>query len=539
MKKINNEIFLYERNVSKNANLNIWLAYPSIYSFGMSSLGFLSIFKMFDEKKEYFIERIFTDTKETQLMVNQVDLIGFSISFEIDFLSVFKILEKYNYPLKTKDRLGINTLIFAGGPVLTSNPEPFAEIFDFIIIGDGEKINLKVAQILEENKNLSKIEKLKKLSEIDGIYVPELTIYDKKNKKVKTLDGIELKVNKITEELTKCIATSILSDKSYFASTYIIELTRGCPQKCGFCLASYLNLPNRYPPYEEIIKSIDKGLEYTNKIAFLGALVSAHPQFDKICNYIADKIKANKEIELSISSLRVDSINENLVKTLILAGQKHATIAIEAGSDRLRKVINKNLKEQQILEAVKIASINGLKGFKVYAMIGLPTETDEDIEELVKLAKKMQGIDKSFDLTFSFSTFVPKANTPFMFASRENTKNLERKYEYLKKEFHKLGIKIRCSSVKWDDIQALISKADRSFSDYLIDVYKTKGNLGSFKKAYKNFAEENSLPTLSEYLETKVNIEANFPYDFINIYPGKDYLKKEYTRLMSNFKLSV
>ena len=312
-------------------------------------------------------------------------------------------------------------------------------------------------------------------------------------------------------------------------------MVRGCPQRCGFCLASYLNLPVRFCEYEDIISSIDEGLKYTNKIALLGALITAHPRFDDICNHILKRKSEVPNLELSVSSLRADSISPIIIKTLVECGQKHSTIAIEAGSERLRKVINKNLTENQIFNTVRTAFENGLKGLKIYAMIGHPTETMDDIKEIVDLAKRLKKDFKSFDFTFSFATFVPKAHTPFEFCQREDIKSLEKKYEFLKKEFHKLGVKIRTSSVKWDYWQALLSRADRRIAPYLIEVYKNGANLGAFKNSYKSIQDKYSLPSSDDFVVRKRTFDEVLPWDFIKMYPSKESLILENKRLLTKY----
>lgn len=271
---------------------------------------------------------------------------------------------------------------------------------------------------------MPKLEILKLLSEVAGVYVPLLN---------------NRPVTKITKKLNECVYTPIISENAFFKNTFILEMSRGCANRCGFCLASYMNLPLRCVPYEEIISTIELGLEHTNKIALLGAQISAHPKFNEIFEYIDSKIKSGCKIEMSVSSLRVDAITPNIVKTLVKTGQKNVTLAIEAGSDRLRRVINKNLTEEQIFNAVKIAVENGLKGLKFYGMIGLPTETQSDIDALIELAGKIKKLYKGFDISFGFSSFVPKPNTPFQWLGREATKSLEGKAEYLKKKCIRLG----------------------------------------------------------------------------------------------------
>ena len=272
------EKFLYQRLNHKEPKINVWWMYPAIESFAMASLGYLTIFKLLDLNKDLYVERVYSDTKSTQIPPKDVDCIGLSISFEIDILNMIKMLKKYSIPLKSCDRKENDPIIFGGGPVLMSNPLPYEEFFDFISIGEKCCLN-SVFEILKNKNNFSRDEILAKLSELEGIYVPK---YKK--------DKIKIVRDNLDDEV---VYTEILSDKSFFKDTFVIELERGCPKMCNFCLASWLNLPTRFAPYEKIIKAIDLGLEYTNKLALLGAYVAGHPRFDDIINYIAQKCETS------------------------------------------------------------------------------------------------------------------------------------------------------------------------------------------------------------------------------------------------------
>lgn len=512
-----NYIYLYNRKNNKDASFNMWFVFPGPESFALSSMGYLWLYKDIDMMENINIEYVYADSKTTKIMRENIDLIAFSFTFDMDFVEIFRFLEKNNYNFKSKDRKESDPLIFAGGPVITSNPEPYAEIFDFMIIGDGEEINLEAVKTCINNKNLTKEEKLKHLADIEGIYIPKFS---------------PSKVTKQTKKLTQCIYTPIISDRAFFKNTFILEVERGCANRCGFCLASYMNLPIRFTEYEKIIETIDIGLEYTNKIALLGAQITAHPDFVKICQYINNKIENGEDIEMSVSSLRVDSFIPEIVTTLVKAGQKNLTLAIEAGSERLRRVINKNLTEEQIFKAVETAKNCGLKGIKFYGMLGLPTETPEDIEEIVNLTKRIKTKFKSFNISFGFSTFVPKANTPFQWFGREDEKTLDKKIQYLKKEMHKLGIQINVSSAKWDYYQALLSRGDRKLTDYLIEVYKNGAKLGAFKQCAKKLKINTDHYALENY-----KYDSTLPWDFIEIKPGKEFLINESKRLISENKL--
>ncbi len=506
------DIYLYKSDRHKDTDFNMWLAFPGPESFALSSLGFLWMFKNIDEADNVNVEYVCTDTPMPQYRVDELSLIGFSFTFDTDFLTIFSMLEKNNIPLRASERGDDFPLIFAGGPVVSANPAPYSDFFDFFVIGDGEDINLQVVNICKANKDKSKTEVLTMLDKLEGLYIPSLN---------------QKKVKKLTKKLEECIYTPIISDRAFFKNTFILEVARGCANRCGFCLASYLNLPLRFMHYEDVIKTIELGLEHTDKIALLGAQLSAHPQFNKICEHIYEKVKEGRNIEMSVSSLRVDAITPEILKTLVATGQKNITLAIEAGSERLRKVINKHLEEPQIMRAVEIAVNAGLKGFKFYGMIGLPTETQEDIDEMIALAKRIKEKYKGFNISFGFSTFVPKPNTPFQWYGREGTASLEQKAAYLKKEMHKLGIDISVSSAKWDYWQAVLSRGDNTFGDFLIEVYRNGGKLGAFKSAAKKYNINADYYALENYPYNK-----ELPWDFIDIRPGKEFLIEESKRLV-------
>ena len=513
MSDIANEIYLYNRTIKKDYDYKMWFFFPGPESFAMSSLGYLWLFKAIDEREDIDIERVYADSKTTRIMRNDISLIGISNSFDMDFLEILKFFEHNKFPFKAKDRGEDFPLIFAGGPVITSNPEPYKELFDFMIIGDGEDINLEVINLCKSNKHKPKSEILELLSQLEGVYVPAVK---------------QKQITKVTKKLSECIYTPILSDKSFFPNTFIIEVERGCANRCGFCLASYINLPIRFVPYEKIIEAIELGLTHTNKIALLGAQLTAHPKFEDICKYISTRIDNGEQIEMSVSSLRVDSFKPNIINTLVKTGQKNLTLAIEAGSERLRKVINKNLTEEQIHKAIDTAAECGLKGIKFYGMLGIPTETQEDIQEIIELTKRIKQKHKGFDISYGFSTFVPKAHTPFQWLGREDEKSLEKKIQYLTKELRKIGVQINVSSCKWDYYQAVLSRGDSTLTDYLIQVFKEGGKIGSFKKAAKNLNINTDYYALKTY-----DYSTELPWTNIDIRPGKDFLIEESKRLLN------
>ena len=491
---------LYQSN---NGEYNFVMAYPAKEEFALSSLGYLWLYRIADTKDGINAIRISTDNID--INPKTINSMAFSMSFDFDYIGVLEILDKLQIPFYAKDRDDDCPIIFAGGAVLTTNPRPYEEFFDFMIIGDGEDVFDKILDIFK--LNLSKTETLNMISKLEGVYFSG-------NNAVKA-----------TVSLNNVVYTPIISNKSYFKDTFIIEVSRGCMNRCAFCTASYLNLPFRHYEYEKIIEIIEFGLKYTNKIALLGAQISAHPRFNDIMEYIKNKIDNGENIELGISSLRTDAITSKMVQTLVAGGQKHSTIAIEAASERLRKFINKNINEEQILNAVKLARENGLSGLKIYSMIGIPTETENDIEEFINLSKKIKEENKGFNVEFSFSTFVPKPHTPLQWSKREDTKSLEKKQKYLEKELSKLGMSSKFSSAKWDYWQTVLSRSDNSIAPMLVEVYKNGGKIGAYKQAVKTLGVDIT-KSIDGY-----SFDEELPWDCVELYPPKQQLINEYNRL--------
>ncbi len=463
----NEKVFYSPSHKEQNA-IDIRFCFPADYNIGMSSLGYLHLFRLLDENPLVNVERVFLDTQKTLIPTQNLDVIGFSFSFEFDFLNVFKMLEKYKINLFASKRESNEPLIMGGGVVLTANPEPFYDIFDFIIIGDGEEIIGEIAEVLYNSRKLSRKEKLEKLSQIDGVYVPSLSDFSQINRRIYISKN--------------CISSPIVTDNTAFLDTFLVEISRGCPFKCNFCLTSHINQPVHHSSFESITKAIETGLKKCKNIGLLGALVPANPCFENLCEYLIEK-RQQQEFKVSIGSLRADFITDLNIKMLTSCGQKNATIAIEAGSQKMRNFINKKLTEEQILNAVETCYKGGLDGIKVYAMVGFPNETQEDIDELITLIQKIKQGKK---LVLSINSFVPKKSTPFEHYEMENSKSLENKFNYIKKACLKRGIAFRPCSIAWNEIQGKISTGDKTLFLPLYEAFRSGATVGAFKKAFRN-----------------------------------------------------
>jgi radical SAM superfamily enzyme YgiQ (UPF0313 family) len=527
------ETFLYTPCPPQGDAIRMGLMYPYTYPVSMSSLGYLTLFRQLDERPDVAIKRITTDDMQHQ-PINDLELAGFSFSFELDILEVIRMLDFYQVPLYASAREDEVPLIFAGGPVVMTNPEPYADFFDFFLIGEGEEL---LTNLIAEYQKLRHIpdrrERLKTLAlNVPGVYVPSLYEVDyASDGKISgihpQIEGMPFPVEKqYIANLDTVIASSpILTENTVFSNTFIVEVMRGCAHRCRFCLASYSMLPARGPSLERIIERIDLGLKYTNKIGLLGALIADHPDFDSICDYL----KGIDGIQVSAASLRADTLTPHIAETFKHGGQHNITIAVESGSEKIRKRINKHLKTEAILNAASVTAQAGIPGLKVYGMAGLPDEDWTDLEDTVNLMKQMKKENPRLKLHLGCSTFVPKAATPFQWMDREDTKTLQEKQEFLRKSLVKT-CDFRPSSPKWDMIQALFSRGDRRLSGFIVEFARQGANLGALNRTLKQLKQSPhsvDLPPLDWYALRRREPDEILPWDVLSLGVSKETLYKE------------
>ena len=491
MNVFNNEKILTSIPIKTKDAIQLAIAFPNTYTIGMASIGFQTAWKLFNQSPDLNAVRWFIDIQEKSIL--PLEFIGFSFSWELDYKNIFAMLEKHNIPLHSKDRKEEDPIIFCGGQVPNANPEPFCENFDFFLIGDLEIVAEDLIKNIIEIKDLTREEKLNELAKLPGVYVPRRDAINR----VSTTKKLTSKGN-----LT---SSSILTPDSVWPNTFIVEVVRSCPELCRFCLASYGSLPFRTPNIKDsLIPIIDFGLKHTNKIGLLGASVTQHPEFEDLLDYLLLK-NEEKKIHVQIASIRADSITKKIADGLHKLGSKSLTMAVETGSQRLRDIINKKVSNEIILKSIETIYNAGFNSIKLYGMVGLPGETEEDLKETIRLLNEIKTRNKGKNLSWGSSVFVPKAQTPFQYFGVD--KNADKKLKYLSKELHKIGVDFRPESYEWSLIQALISRGDRSINKILEDAYRYGNTIGSFKKAmrenknidcnyfiFKNWEKETKLP---------------------------------------------
>jgi len=478
------EIYTVARPLKSQTDLNIAWAFPNTYNVGMASLGYQLVWWLLEQEADTLVKRVFTDCQESNWQA--AEMLGFTLSWELDYVNVLKLIRQAGIQPLAKDRQLDSPLVFGGGPVLSANPEPFAEFFDVIALGDAEATITQLLSAWRQARQLpSRAEQLQLLAQTPGLYVPSLYSYELESQ-AGPITGIKSQLSKA--EVRKqafsppddYVAHSLmLSPQSAWADMFLVEVVRSCPQECRFCLASYLTRPFRAAPVETLLQKIDIGLTHTRKIGLLGPSVTEHPQFDQL----AEGLLARPHTEISLASVRVDSLNPLVVEMLAKLGQKSLTMAIESGSERLRAIMKKNLSEAEIFSAVDLIAKSGLSGVKFYGIVGLPEETQTDLDETVRLLLTLKKTYKQLHFVFGISSFVPKAQTPFQWAGRDL--QCKHKLEYLRKKLAVAGIEVRPESHNWSDIQTLLSRGDRRLTPVLLDVADSPGKLGDWQRALR------------------------------------------------------
>ncbi|MBU1055930.1 MAG: TIGR03960 family B12-binding radical SAM protein [Proteobacteria bacterium] len=522
-------------------HIRVALVYPNTYKAGMSNLGFQTVYDILNRSDSILCERAFLPdnitspilTIESSKRLFDFDIIAFSVSFENDFVNILSILKRAGLPLKAIDRGTPYPLILAGGVACFINPEPVCEFIDCFIIGEAEVILPGFFEYFEtavEKKELL----LNIARQVPGIYVP--AFYEASYNQDGTLRSfypIADVPEKIKRVYLKDISTAstcskIVSEKTTFERSFLIEVSRGCTHGCRFCSAGFVYRPPRFRNLTLLEKCIDKGLAITDKIGFVGAAISDLPEIEKLCN-----IGQKKGAQISFSSLRADALSDELAASLKKSGSKTATIAPDGGSQRIRDVINKGITEDQILSATQIIVGAGIPNIKLYFMIGLPTETMEDIEAIVTLCKKIKKcfVDASREkkrighITVSINPFVPKPFTPFQWAGMDEISSLKKKISFIKNSLKKeANMRIDAASPRKTYIQALISKGDRRTAELLILAESNNGNWAKTLKV--------SLLDADFYVYRENSFDELLPWDFIDHGIKKTYLYKEYQKAL-------
>lgn len=492
--------------VNPHAGQKVAIVYPNTYFVGMSNLGLHIIYEEINLRSDSVCERIFLPEKkeleaydktktplmsvETQRPMHQFDVVAFDVTFEMDYFHIPVMLRHGRVPIMEKDRTEFDPIVIAGGPCATFNPEPFADFIDAFIIGEGEGLVSHVLDIIRDGKmeGLDRHAILRQLADISGVYVPSLyvPIYseDGEFKGYDIVEGVPKTIKRHFEMLTSGGETVVATNYTEFGAMYIIEVARGCGRHCRFCMAGYCFRVPRVRPLDILKEGVERAEKLGKKVGLMGAAISDYPEVDELVNYIR-----SKDMRYSCASLRADSLTQAVVDGLADSGQKTITIAPETGSERLRRVINKGISEEHLQNAATLSAKSGIQHMRLYIMIGLPTETDKDIEAIVGLAERtqahMEKVGCKGRLTLSINPFIPKPFTPFQWMAMDNQKVVEKKLQYIKKALQKnRRIEVLVESPKEAYIQGVLARGDRRLGAVIAACAVNRGSK-SFKSEMK------------------------------------------------------
>ncbi|MEJ5374982.1 MAG: radical SAM protein [bacterium] len=521
----------------------VGLVFPNAYSVGMANLGFQLVYYMLNREEDVVCERIFWDPQEgypplsleTQQPLGRFEILAFSIPFENDYAHLPQMLRSAGIPLDSARRLPPHPMVWVGGATASLNPEPIALFVDLFAIGEAEPL---LPELLRKYRScrqlrLTKKECLEEMSRIQGVYVPCLyrVKYDKRGliRAFRPVKGAPEKVlRRVTSNLEAEVPRSfVLGPASEFESMVLVEIGRGCPRRCLFCAAGHVFSPTRHRSMESLRRVIEEGLRLRDKIGLVSSSVCDHPDLQRICAEVL-----SRGGKISVSSLRLDRLEDYLLEGLAKSGHKTISLAPEAGSQRLRDLIGKAIKEHQILDAVKRILSVGIGRLKLYFMVGLPTETRQDVEQIAELTKKLlhigrkatqgKGLEK---ITLSVNPFVPKPWTAFQWHPLEDTSELKSRIQLIQRQLRsERRVQILYEPPKWSRIQCLLARGDRK----LALVLRLVAGGATWEKALK---EVNLNPDF--YLYRLRDSEEIFPWDFIDQGYSKELLWRAYQKAMA------
>ena len=504
--------------------LPIALIYPNSYYIGMSNLGLHTIYSLLNSYNDVVCERAFWEREnqykktptlslESQRPLSDFAILAFSVSYELDYFNIAQIIKASGIPLYAADRDERHPLVIAGGPCIIANPTPLSPFFDCLCIGEAEAILPSMVSIISESITGRRHDMLKALASLPGVYVPLAQ---------PGTPVIRQWANNV-DDLP--VASTILTPNTELGNLYLIEVERGCNWNCRFCLTSQAFRPMRCHSMEKLIAQAKLGLSYRKRLGLVGAAVSDHPQIEELL------IKLHKMgAELSISSLRVRPLSSIILREMAKGGARTIALAPEAGSQRLRQVINKCITEDDILESIGKVAEQRIRQLKLYFMIGLPTENDEDIEEITNLALRCKNILDSEQtgcrITLNIAPFVPKAGTPFQWLPMTHPPILNRRLSLLKNSLQPKGIKLKCESPAWSQVQAVLARGDTRLAEVLANIEEV--SLSGWRKA-----TEKSHLDIDFYAHQRWDINQKLPWAILDSGTKPEKLKLELNKAMS------
>ncbi len=535
--------------------LSVALVFPNTYYVGMSNLGFQTIYGVLNRRADIVCERAFLPdpddlpvhgrsgvpvlSVESQRPLRDFDCLAFSTTYENDYLHVLQILALSGIPVRARDRGPGDPLVSMGGVCAWANPEPLAETMDWFFLGEGEESGPEAFALwrqvceVERDPAAARTEFFRALLGVEGIYVPRFYRVeyhaDGSVAEVISRDGAPLPVRK--RRLRRIDAYDTISvvrtADTEFGAMGLLEVGKGCGRGCRFCMEGEIYRPVRHRHIPAILRAAEAVMQHGPRIGLVGACVSDYPWIDDLVATLRAE-----GAELSFSSVRADSLSPGLVQGLLDSGTQTLTIAPEAGTERLRTVIHKSLSDTRLLQAIDLIAASGVRRVKLYFMIGLPTETAEDVEGIIDLAKKTRHrILKArrdptslAELTVGVSAFVPKPWTAFQWCAMADGKTLDGKIRRLTRELRKVGILVTHDVPKWAYLQGVLARGDRHAGDLLRLALACKAD---WRRAFREWPRNPDF-----YAGRERPLSERFPWDHFDVGTNRERLETEYRRAM-------
>jgi len=548
-----------------NTTLKFALCYPDLYEIGMSNMALPILYDILNSQQDVLAERVFapwTDmeaalraagipllTLESKHPLKDFDVIGFSLDYELTYTNVLNILDLAQIPVLASERDDSHPIVIAGGSCCL-NPEPMSDFIDFFVIGEGEDILLELVDSLREWKKTkaSKKELLHQVANIPGVYVPGFyQVEYQADGSLKSITPTEAQAKPVIErrivaKLPPPVTRPVVPYIEVVHDRGAVEIQRGCTRGCRFCQAGVIYRPLRQRPQSEIIKAVGELMANCgyNEISLVSLSTSDYPHIEEL---VASLARNYNNLSLSLPSLRIDSFSVKLMDSLPSRRKTGLTFAPEAGSERLRRIINKSATEEEILETAAAAFARGWRSLKLYFMLGLPTETMEDIEATIQLVAKIRAAGKGTkggmpQIRISLSTFIPKPHTPFQWVAQESEEQLSAKHERLKQGLRRKGSHLSWQDTKISLLEAALSRGDRRLGKVIYDAWKSGSKFDTWGERfnYQNWLDAFSKSKLEPgfYAHRERSLDELLPWAHIDAGVTSAFLKREYQRSMQD-----
>ena len=528
--------------------ISVALVYPNTYAVGMSNLGFQTIYRHLNAMRDVVCERVFMPepaeldemrraqmppfSLESLRPLTEFHLVGFSVTYEGDYVNVLRLLAMAGIPLRAAARRPHDPLILMGGVCAFSNPEPIAPFMDFVVVGEGEELVVELIAAYRAAYQ-DRADLLGSLAKLEGVYVPERyavaygadgTVAD-----VVAHDGAPAIIAKRRLRNVNGFETiaAVKTPQAEYGHMALLEVGKGCGRGCRFCLEGQVYRPVRHRTVDALRETVERmAASGERRIGLVGACVSDYPWLGDLLKVVEDN-----GMELSISSLRADSLSEELVAALARGGHRTLTMAPEAGTERLRHAIRKSISDEQLMTACDLVRAHGIPNLKTYFMIGQPTETIEDVEAIVELAGRMLERLRVLDsagrpfgrLTLSVSSFVPKPWTPFQWAPFDGAESLQAKLEIIKRGVRRFSnVRVLHENPREATLQAVLARGDRRVGDFL---ELAAAHEGDWRRALREWDGDAAF-----YTTRRRSVDERLPWDHFDVGVKKAGLLREWER---------